>query len=344
MYGQNNFRIPIEEADKILEELIFRQDVVGATICVGMQDSIIHANGYGFVNKDDSTQAESWHKFRIYSLSKHITAIAAAKLSEEGRLNLDRSIVTYIPFLNENLHNITTRQLIGHISGIRSYREGEWQVVSNERCSSPFESILSFQSDSLLFTPGEDIHYTSFGYVLLSAVIEKVTGKQFIKYINEDILYPIGVTNLTLDNPDIFDSLAAAPYEYWKETMYDARYANNTCKFGGGGFSASTSDIVKFNLALLNGEIVNSKTLEMIFSSMKLKDGTETNYGFGLEFSTDEKGRKYAWHSGRSRGGRNALVIYPEYNLIVCISMNTNGERIVNETINVAKGFVNRIN
>ena len=81
----------------------------------------------------------------------------------------------------------------------------------------------------------------------------------------------------------------------------------------------------------------------MVFTSMKLNNGEQTNYGFGLQFDTDDKGRKYAWHSGRSRGGRNALVIYPKEKLVVCISSNTNGDGIVEEAESIAQSFMNEI-
>ena len=77
---------------------------------------------------------------------------------------------------------------------------------------------------------------------------------------------------------------------------------------------------------------------------MVLNNGEKTNYGFGLQFEVDDKGRRYAWHSGRSRGGRNALIIYPDERLIVCISANTNGVGIVEEAERIAQSYLNEMN
>lgn len=342
VYGQVSFDNSFALTDKVLNEINSREDIVGVSVTIGLADSLLFSRGYGMVNRELKVNTQDYHKFRIYSLSKHITAIAAAKLHEDGLLNLDKPINEYIPFLNEKLHGITSRQLIGHIAGIRSYEDEEWQKVSNGVCLTPFESILSFQSDSLLFNPGEKYAYTSFGYVLLSAIIEKVSGKAFMEYLQEEFFEPSQL-NFSLDNADQSDDLAAKPYEYWKGTMYNARYANNTCKFGGGGLSASTRDVVLFDLALLQNKIIAKETLDMVFDSMKLNNGEKTNYGFGLQFDTDDKGRNYAWHSGRSRGGRNALVIYPAEKLIICISTNTNGDGIVEEAESIAMSFINEM-
>ncbi len=340
--GQILFNDSFSLTEKVLNEINSREDIVGASITIGLADSIVFSKGYGMVDRELKVKTQDYHKFRIYSLSKHITAIAAAKLYEDGLLDLDKPINGYIPFLNEKLHGITSRQLIGHIAGIRSYENEEWQKVSNGACITPFESILAFQSDSLLFQPGEQYSYTSFGYVLLSAIIEKVSGKAFIEFLQEEFFEPLHL-NFSLDNADESDDLAAKPYEYWKGTMYNARYANNTCKFGGGGLSASTKDVVLFDLALLQNKIIAKESLDMVFDSMKLNNGEKTNYGFGLQFDTDDKGRNYAWHSGRSRGGRNALVIYPNEKLVICISSNTNGDGIVEEAERIAFSFINEM-
>ncbi|MBX2875165.1 MAG: beta-lactamase family protein [Saprospiraceae bacterium] len=338
--AQSNLDAAYLKTEAIMQEIADREDIVGVSITIGQADSISFTKGYGWVDKELRVKTQPYHRFRVYSLSKHITAIAAAKLAEDGVLDLDQPISTYIPFIDVPLATITSRQLIGHTSGIRSYQEGEWQKVSNGLCVSPFESLLSFEGDSLLFVPGGDYAYTSFGYVLLSAVIEKVAKKPFMDYLSEDILQPLGISSIRLDEAKEVDYLAAKPYEYWKGTLYNARYANNSCKFGGGGLLASTLDIVAFNQQLLNGSLVSAESLQMIYTSMRLNDGSETAYGFGLQFDVDEKGRSYAWHSGRSRGGRNALVIYPDQKLIVCISANTNGDGIVIEAETIAKSFL----
>ena len=341
--GQVKFDNAKSQSALILEEIINREDIVGASISVGISDSIVYSKGFGFADRDAGIKVQPYHKFRIYSVSKHIAAIAAAKLQEEGKLDLEKSITNYIPFLDNQFLSVTTAQLIGHTSGIRSYDEGEWQDVSNNACSNPFESILSFQSDSLLFDPGTDFSYTSFGYVMLSAIIEKVSGKPFINYLNDIFFEPNGILNVSLDNSDMTDHLAVKPYEYWQGVMYNARYANNTCKFGGGGLSASPSDVVLFNLALLQEKLVSNETLDLIFSSGKLSSGEDTEYGFGLEISKDDQNRFYAWHSGRSRGGRNALVIYPEEKIVVVLSANTNGDSIVEEAEKIAQLFLKEL-
>lgn len=324
-----------------MTEIANREDIVGASITVGLGDSIVFSAGYGLADRERGVSTQPYHRFRIYSLSKHLAATAAAKLAQIGALELDAPIEKYMPLIHPNLHGITARQLIGHLSGIRHYANDDWQLFANASCTSPFEALLWFQGDSLEFKPGDEFGYTTYGYVVLSALIEKVSGKPFLDCLQDLLFSPAGINNVKLDDADQIDYLAARPYEYWQGVMYNARYANNVCKYGGGGLAMSTLDLVSFDLALLNNRIVNQKTKEKLFESMTLNDGEPTDYGFGIERATDNDSRLYLWHSGRSRGGRNALVIYPEERLVVAISANTNGESIVKEAETIAKTFLN---
>ncbi|MEO1033297.1 MAG: serine hydrolase domain-containing protein, partial [Bacteroidota bacterium] len=293
-YAQVNFESANVKTDKMMRSIQNREDIVGTSITIALKDSIIYSKGFGVIDRERNIKTQPYHKFRVYSLSKHITAVAAAKLAEEGKLDLDANIKNYLQFIDRKLETITSRQLIGHLSGVRSYQNEEWQRFSNNRCSSPFESMLFFQSDSLISQPGEKYNYTTYGYVILSAVIEKVSGKRFIDYINEDIMEPAGLDKIKLDNPDIVDHLAAKPYEYYKNVMYPARYANNTCKFGGGALLASTQDIINFNIALINNKIIDKKTLSMVLSKMEINNGDYSDYGFGYQLETDKNGNSLA--------------------------------------------------
>ena len=340
LHGQERFSHGTLEAEKVLEEMVEREDIIGASISVGYQDQIVFSQGFGLMDKDLGLPTQPDTKFRIYSVSKHITAAAIAKLWEDKKLELDSPISKYLPLIDQKLKNITTRQLVGHTSGVRAYREGEWQLFSNAPCSNPFEAMWLFGSDSLLFQPGEKFEYTTYGYVILSAIIEKVSGMNFMDYLNQSFFFPLGIESVNLDNRDLEDPKRSKSYEFWQGVMYDERYANNVCKYGAGGLSASPESIVRFDLALLNGLLVDSATIELILSSMKLKNDEPTGYGFGLELETDSLGNFLAWHSGRSRGGRNGLVIYPKQKLVIMISANTNGDGIVNETEVVGRAFL----
>jgi len=107
-------------------------------------------------------------RYRVYSTAKAMTATAAMRLVELERLDLDTRVETYLSDLPDHVHGITARQLMGHRSGIRHYRQGEWISVSHRDCASPTDALEDFINDPLDNEPGTAMAYSTFGYVLLS--------------------------------------------------------------------------------------------------------------------------------------------------------------------------------
>jgi CubicO group peptidase (beta-lactamase class C family) len=134
----------------------------------------------GHAELDKQRPITSQTTFRMYSVSKGLTRILAAVLVDKDKLDLDAQVSRYLPDVPAHLHGIAVRQLLDHTSGIRHYRgTDEWLRLSRKSCSSPTEAIADFASDPLLFPPGSKESYSSFGYVLLSAVLETAGGTPF---------------------------------------------------------------------------------------------------------------------------------------------------------------------
>lgn len=331
----------IAQTRTILEKILTEEDYFGISVSVGVGDSIVYAEGFGFAQLEQQEAATPDHLFRIYSIAKAMTGTALAKLWEDGQIDLDAPVQTYLPSLKPALRDVTARQLVGHLSGVRHYREGEWLKVSQNTCSSPLDGLSVFEADSLDHASGQRFTYSSFGYVLLSAVIEAAAGEPFQAYMARSIFEPAGMTAIELDNPTRELPRRAQPYEYWQETIYEARFANNTCKMGGGGFVASSNDVARFGLALANHRLVAPETRDLILTSMQEQSGEETEYGFGIGVGQDEEdGRFYAVHSGGAIGGRAALFLYPQDGVVVAITANSNGRRLTPDAEIIAKLFL----
>lgn len=337
--GSPDYSEAVAQARDVLEKIVAEDGFVGVSVSVGVGDSIVFAEGAGFAHEERQEAATPDHQFRIYSLAKPMTGVALARLWEEGRIDLDAPIETYLPSLNPALHGISARQLVGHLSGIRHYKKGEWLKVSKSPCASPAEALVAFASDPLEHVPGSQLSYSSFGFVLLSAVMEAAADQPFLDYITHRVFEPAEMTSIQLDDPNAERPLRAQPYEYRRRKFREARFVDNTCKMGAGGFTASSNDVARFGLALMNHQLVQPSTLEMILTSMKDASGEDTQYGFGLAVSTDAEGRGYAVHSGGAIGGRAALFLYPETNIVVAITANSEGRRLTEEAETIARFF-----
>src|SRR2546421_4022268 len=124
-------------------------------------------------------------QFRIGSVSKPITAVAVALLYEQGKLDLDAPVQRYVPSFPDEGFPITTRQLAGHLAGIRHYRGDEFLL--NRRFTSVLAGLTIFQGDSLLFPPGTKFSYSTYGWNLISAVVEAAAGRGFLSYMGRQV-------------------------------------------------------------------------------------------------------------------------------------------------------------
>jgi len=147
----------------------------GISIAVDVRGETIWAEGFGFADLEALKPVTPRSQFRIGSISKPLTAAAVALLYAEGKLDVDAPVQQYVPGFPRKRFEITTRLLGGHLAGIRHYRGDEF--LMNRHYDSVRESLTIFADDSLLFMPGERFSYSSYGWNLISSVVEGSVGR-----------------------------------------------------------------------------------------------------------------------------------------------------------------------
>lgn len=328
----------ISRAREIVLPLL--EEYPGLSVSVGVGREMVWSEGLGYADIAERIRVTPSTRFRIYSLSKPLTASVAASLWEEGALDLDAGIDKYLGSLPDYYVNVTARQLIGHIAGVRHYRDGEWMSFSSSGCSSPSEALDAFINDPLISDPGESYEYSSFGYVLLSAVIDSAWGGGFQECVRETILKPAWMHNTDLE---LSSSVGPGVVTFYEPAVFGrvmkAVEVDNSCKWGAGAFLSTSDDLARFGLALLGGRIVGDETLEMIFTPIHPSSGEPSNYAFGWGVGASEDGRVYAAHSGGAVGGRGAICLLPDEDIVVVLLANMDGEPLTDEAARVAAVF-----
>lgn len=195
--------------DRVIEQFMRKWDIVGASLAIMKDGSLIYAKGYGWADREDSVRMEVRHVMRVASVSKLITATAAMKLYEQGKLRLDQKVFGLDGILNEpqfrdytdkRVESITVDQLLRHRAGF-SMRAGD--PMFDPRMVRDFLRLPSralTQDDYVLYSvkrglgyrPGARTMYSNLGYVVLSKVIEQVAGVPYESYVRDSILAPIG--------------------------------------------------------------------------------------------------------------------------------------------------------
>lgn len=295
--------------------------VPGVSITVLRNGRKVWSEGLGFADLEQRVRVTPLTRFRIGSVSKSLTAAAVGLLVEAGRLDLDAPVQRYAPRFPEKRYPITTRQVAGHLAGIRHYRGDEF--YSMRRYATVEDGLAIFRDDSLEFEPGTRYQYSSYGWNLVSAVIEGASGERFLDYMRARVLRPLGLRQIVADHPDSIVSFRARWYTGPRDSLVNAPYVDLSYKWAGGGFLSNTEDLAAFGQAMLAGTLLRPETFALLTTSQRTSDGRETGYGIGWGTGRDAAGRRRVMHSGGSTGGTAFLILYPDEGLVVAMLANS---------------------
>ena len=304
-----------ESANKLLNDYLIQYLQIKnvPSISAGLLENgeITWLSAIGIADLENNVSILNSSLYRIASISKPITAVAILQLWERGLISLDTDARTYLPSFPEKKYKFSIRQLLNHTSGIRNYKEGEFD--SKKFYASTEEALRVFAYDSLNFEPGTKYEYTSLDYTLLAAIIEKVSKTSFDNYLKSNVFLPAGMKSTRIDNQREIILNRVRGYEKNAERkIINAPLADLSIKVAGGGLLSTAEDLLLFSKALLENKLLKPATLEMMTRRSKIKNGKEIDYGLGfsLEFINDSL--KYISHVGAGTGFSSMMVIDPK--------------------------------
>ena len=313
-----------QHARAVGKELLTR-GIPGLSVAVAVDGQIVYSEGFGFADLEERVPVWATTKFRIGSVSKPLTAVALVQLVDAGKIDLDAPVQKYVPTFPEKGGKITARLLAGHFAGIRHYKDDEFLIAKHY--DNVIEGLKIFQDDPLVAPPGTKFSYSSYGYNLLSAVIEKASGEQFLAYMHEHVFGPLGLRSTIEDQPAQIIEQRARFYTRMKDKpVLNAPFVDNSYKWAGGGFLSSAEDLARFGSALLRPGFLKPESLRLLFTSQKTTDGKETGYGMGWSIHTSKSGQRVYEHSGGSAGGSSQLILYPDAHVVVAMICNFEGD------------------
>ena len=313
--------------DSICMEALHQEKYPGLAIAIVHGGKTLWSKGYGYADLELKQAVDpSGHLFRIGSVSKSITASAMARLSEKGSIDLDIPIDNYFKECPDDKNEITLRQLGGHAAGIRHYKGAEF--LSNIHYDRIRDALEVFIHDDLLFKPGTDYHYSTYGWTLLSAVMEDAANKTFLKILDEEVKQPLRLKDLKADHIDSIHFKRVQFYELLNGNHVVSPKVDNSNKWAGGGLLCSAEDLAKYGFAHIAEGYLKKETLKEFTTSQFLTNGEKTGYGIGFYDETDKEGRTWHGHGGGSVGGTSRLLIYPEEKLVIVTLVNLSGAQM----------------
>jgi CubicO group peptidase (beta-lactamase class C family) len=324
VHAGDDYQGAIDASREAIREIMEAQGVPGASVAVGIGGEIVWSEGFGWADLEQGVPVTTLTKFRIGSVSKTMTATGLGLLMERGQIYLDAPVQRYVQDFPEKRWPVTTRQLGGHIAGVRHYRGME--MLSARRYATVASGLTIFAEDTLLFEPGTDYSYSSYGWNLLSAVTEGASGREFLAFMRDEVFEPLGLRHTVADHTDSIIPHRTRYYEQGEGyAISNAPYVDSSYKWAGGGFLSTPEDLVRFGQAHAGPGILRAETLEELQTPQTLRNGESTNYGIGWRTSVQEDGDQTLGHSGGSVGGATLLIIVPAHDLVVAGVVNISG-------------------
>jgi serine beta-lactamase-like protein LACTB, mitochondrial len=297
------------------------EGIPGISMTVAIDGKIVYSEGFGYADLEERVPVWPTTKFRIGSISKPLTAVGLMELVQAGKVDLDAPVQKYAPSFPNKGATITVRMIGGHLGGIRHYRGDEFE--NQKHYNSVLEGLKIFQDDPLLSPPGTKFNYSSYGFNLVSAVIESASGENFLAYMQEHVFTPMGLAHTVADQNRQIVEERSRFYELPKDgRVENAPYVDNSYKWAGGGFLSTTEDLVRFGTAMLQPGILNAASLKTMLTSQKTSAGEETGYGIGWGVQKTASGKLIYEHSGGSVGGTSQLIVYPESHIVIAVIGN----------------------
>ena len=310
-----------DSARLLIDSLMAAEAIPGLSVAVGNRSEVIWSEGFGYSDLTHDVKVTPETRFRVGSVSKPITAAALGVLLERGALDLDAPVQDYVPSFPVKRFPVTTRQLAGHLGGIRHYAGME--NFSAVNYPDVLSGLVIFEDDPLINEPGTEFSYSSYAWNLISAVVEGASGESFLDFMNREVFGALGMSETMADmNRPIVPHRTRFYVRDDEGRVVNAPYVDNSYKWAGGGFISTPEDLLNFANGHFEPGYLQAETLDVLFTSQTTRDGTETGYGVGWRSSTNAHGERIVSHGGGSVGGRTMLTMNRDTGVIVAIVAN----------------------
>jgi CubicO group peptidase (beta-lactamase class C family) len=315
--AQDAARPDTARMEEIVQSYVTGKQFMG-TVLVAQGDKILLDKGYGYANLEWQIPDAPEAKFRLGSITKQFTAASILLLEERGKLNTDDLVKKYMPDAPAAWDKITIYNVLTHTSGIPSFTEFPDYRSTEATPTTPEKLVARFRDKPLDFQPGEKWKYSNSGYVLLGYLIEKISGKSYQDFVQENIFKPLAMSDSGYDSNTAIIPHRAYGYSPGPNGPHNAGYIDMSIPFSAGSLYSTTHDLLLWEQGLFGGKVLSAASLKKMTTPFK------ENYACGLMVRT-VNGHPVIEHGGGIEGFNTQLSYYPDDKLTVVVLANLNG-------------------
>jgi CubicO group peptidase (beta-lactamase class C family) len=338
----------VEKARNLARALLVQENLPGLSVAVAIDGEIVWAEGFGFADVERHASITPRTRFRTGSVSKTLTAAAVALLHDRGRIDLDAPVQTYVPLYPQKPWTISTRQLLGDVAGVHRPRGDSNDNLAYGHCTSLDEAVKVFAGEPLSFEPGTKYQFSTYGWVLLSAVVEDASAEPFPTFMSREVFKPLGMDRTGLEGED--DDADTVSFYFPRAAMRSSLGlqsgpgADYSCFAGAGAFLSTPSDLVRLGSAMLKPGLLTAETIRLFQTPLHLKSGASTGFALGWKVETIPLAgapARILRHRATPTGGTISLSLFPDRNLMIAATTNVSHAMVVDPfALQVADAFV----
>ena len=331
----DRYAAAVEDSKRLARALVVDGNLPGLSVAVAVDGEIVWAEGFGWSDVEKSAPLTPITRFRLGALSKPLTAVAAALLHDQGRLDLDAPVQRYVPAYPRKQWTVTTRQLMGDVAGVHRIRGDNNDAMPVSHCESVDDAVAMLVDDPLLFEPGTQHRYSIWGWVLVSAVIDGAAGQPFPSFMAHQVFEPLAMTRTSVAETEGLDDVA-----------HRGPRPDYSCVAGGGAFLSTPTDLVRLGSAMLRPGLLKAETIAAFQTPGRLVSGASTTYALGWTVKSIQLAGqpvRIVTHRGSPAGGTLTLLTFPDLGVAIAAAANVADAKGVDPfALQVAEAFTRR--
>lgn len=315
--------------DRVLEKALdsaltknFKPKEPGIGVFAARKGQIIYQKAFGSANIELDVPMQPGMVFKVGSITKQFTAIAILQLVEQGKLSLQDSVQKFVPGFPWKGHTVTIEHLLTHTSGIKDYMTIDHPDPFIERHDlAPDYIIDHFKNAPLEFEPGTKYNYTNSGYVLLGKIIETASGQSYHDYMKQHVIDRAGLKHTIYANENKIIPKRVAGYTRDNGFYENAYYQSMSLGFAVGDLLSTLPDLFQWTKAVWENKLVKKELLQKAVTPYRLKNGGQTNYGYGWLLDS-LYARRCIYHAGQVNGFIAFEWYFPDEDVFVSLFTN----------------------
>ena len=296
-------------------------DRPGAAVRIEKGGEVVLREGYGLADLELGVAIEPDMVFRLGSITKQFTAAAVLMLAEEGEIDLDAPVSTYLPDYRGPAADVTVAQLLNHSGGVPSYTDGPEYPARMREAQTVEQMVDRFEALPLEFEPGTRWSYSNSGYFLLGAIVEAVSGGSYEDFVETRIFEPLGMERSRYGHENEIVPGRVEGYQGQPGSYERAEYLSMTQPFAAGSLLSTVDDLARWDAALDGGEILSAEHRALLGRPVVLADGSSSGYSYGFSVG-DYAGHRIIHHGGGINGFSTYMIRVPDEDLFVAVLSN----------------------